>query len=66
LVFYYSEAKTSFELERARVRYCPNQKMNFYVDPHEGHDDFLVSLALVSQASKGLNSREAKGWLREI
>jgi len=39
--------------------------MNFYVDPQEGHDDFLVSLALVVQAAKGLSPREAKGRLRE-
>jgi hypothetical protein len=54
-----------FELERARVRYRPNQTMNFYVDPQEGHDDFLISLALAVQAAKGLSPREAKGWLRE-
>jgi hypothetical protein len=54
-----------FELERARVRYRPNQTMNFYVDPQEGHDDFLVSLALVVQAAKGHSPRGAKGWLRE-
>jgi hypothetical protein len=57
--------ETLFELERARAQYRPNQTMNFYVDPHEGHDDFLVSLALVAQAAKGLSPREAKGWLRE-
>ena len=57
--------ETLFELERARVQYRPNQTMNFYLDPQEGHDDFLVSLALVVQAAKGLNPREAKGWLRE-
>ena len=57
--------ETLFELERARVRYRPNQTMNFYVDPQEGHDDFLVSLALVVQAARGLVPREAKGWLRE-
>jgi hypothetical protein len=39
--------------------------MNFYVDPQQGHDDFLVSLALVVQAAEGLWPREAKGWLRE-
>ena len=38
---------------------------SFYVDLQEGHDDFLVSLALVVQAAKGFSSREAKGWLRE-
>ena len=57
--------ETLFELERARAQYRPNQTMNFYVDHQEGHDDFLVSLALVVQAAKGLSPREAKGWLRE-
>jgi hypothetical protein len=57
--------ETLFELEKAKVRYRPNQTMNFYVDPQEGHDDFLVSLALVVQAAKDLSPREAKGWLRE-
>jgi hypothetical protein len=57
--------ETLFELERARAQYRPNQTMNFYVDSQEGHDDFLVSLALVVQAAKGLRPREARGWLRE-
>ncbi len=57
--------ETLFEMERARARYRPNQTMNFYVDPQEGHDDFLVSLALVVRAARGLGPREAKGRLRE-
>jgi hypothetical protein len=57
--------ETLLELERARVQYRPNQTMNFYVDPQEGHDDFLMSLALAVQAAKGLSPREAKGRLRE-
>jgi hypothetical protein len=57
--------ETLFELERARVGYRPNQTMNFYVDPQEGHDDFLVSLALVAQAVRSLRPREAKGSMRE-
>jgi hypothetical protein len=57
--------ETLFEMERARVRYRPNQTMNFYVDAQEGHDDFLMSLALVVQAAKGISPREAKGSLRE-
>jgi hypothetical protein len=57
--------ETLFELERARAQYRPNQTMNFYVDPQEGHDDFLVSLALVVQAAKDISPREAKGWLRK-
>ncbi len=50
-----------FELERARAQYRPNQTMNFYVDPQEGHDDFLMSLALTAQAGKDFSPREAKG-----
>jgi hypothetical protein len=57
--------ETLFELEGARARYRPNQTMNFYVDPQQGHDDFLVSLALVVQAAEGLGPREAKGSLRK-
>ena len=57
--------ETLFELEKARAQYRPNQTMNFYVDPQEGHDDFLMSLALLPQAARDLGSREAKGWLRE-
>ncbi len=57
--------QTLFELERARAQYRPNQTMNFYVDPQEGHDDFLVSLALLVQAAKGLRPREARGYLGE-
>ncbi len=57
--------ETLFELERAGARYRPNQTMNFYVDPKEGHDDFLVSLALVVRAARGFGPREAKGRLRE-
>jgi len=57
--------ETLFELEKARAQYRPNQTVNFYIDPQEGHDDFLTSLALVVQAARGLSPREAKGWLRE-
>jgi hypothetical protein len=57
--------ETLFELERAGTQYRPNQTMNFYVDPQEGHDDFVMSLALLVQAAKGLGPREAKGLFRE-
>jgi len=35
--------------------------MNFYVDPAEGHDDFLMSLALMVEAANQHVPREAKG-----
>jgi hypothetical protein len=35
--------------------------MNFYVDPGRGHDDFLMSLALVVEAAGQYAPRGAKG-----
>ena len=56
--------ETMFELQKARAQYRPNQTMGFYVDPQEGHDDFLMSLALVVRAAKNFSPREARGLLR--
>jgi hypothetical protein len=50
-----------YELERARSHYRPNQTLNFYVDDTEGHDDYLMSLALALQAAKKQPPRKAKG-----
>ncbi|MFP3898205.1 MAG: hypothetical protein ACLFVD_02730 [Dehalococcoidia bacterium] len=55
----------TLQLERARSQYRPNQTMNFYVDPQEGHDDFLVSLALTAEAARDFRPRAAKGGLRD-
>ena len=44
-------AKCWRQIELARVAYRPSQQMNFYVDPAEGHDDYLVSLALTVHAA---------------
>jgi len=52
------------ELERARAQYRPNQLMNFYVDPQEGHDDFLTSLALLVIGASDFRPRHAQGLLR--
>jgi hypothetical protein len=49
------------EMEKARSRYRANQTMNFYVDPSQGHDDFLMSMALLVKAAEGYTPREAKG-----
>ena len=57
--------ETMLQLEKARSQYRPNQTMNFYVDPQDGHDDFLMSLALVAQAAKDFSPRAAKGVLRD-
>lgn len=50
-----------FEMERARSNFRPNRTMNFYVDPTEGHDDFLMSLALLVEAASRYSPRGARG-----
>ncbi len=49
------------EMEKARSQYRPSQTMNFYVDPAQGHDDFLMSLALLVEAASQYSPRGAKG-----
>ena len=57
--------ETMYQLEKARAQYRPNQTMNFYVDPSEGHDDFLVSLALAAEGARDFSPRAAKGGVRD-
>jgi hypothetical protein len=49
------------EMEKARSQYRPSQTMNFYVDPARGHDDFLMSLALLVEAANQYSPRGARG-----
>lgn len=53
--------ETLRQLERARAVYRPNRTMTFHVDPAEGHDDLLMSLALLSVAVKDITPRVARG-----
>ncbi len=55
------------ELELARSAYRPNQTMNFFVQPAQGHDDYLMSLALAVEAGKNVDARprRAQGRSRE-
>ena len=39
------------QIANAKSSFRANQTMNFYVDPSQGHDDFLSSLALLVSAS---------------
>jgi len=48
------------QMERAKSFFRPSQTMNFYVPPEEGHDDFLISLALLVEASE-YKPRSARG-----
>ncbi len=57
--------ETMFQLEKAKAQYRPNQTVNFYVPPSEGHDDFLMSLALLIVAAKESTVRHAKGSNRD-
>jgi hypothetical protein len=52
------------EMERARVSYRANRTMNFYVEPSQGHDDYLMSLALAVEAAAGARPRTARGRIR--
>jgi hypothetical protein len=49
------------DLNKARSVYRPNQTLNFFVDPAVGHDDFLMSLALVIESAGLYEPRSAKG-----
>ncbi len=53
------------EMERARAAYRPNRTMNFFVEPSQGHDDYLMSLALLVEAARDVRPRAARGRLRE-
>jgi len=54
------------ELELAKVHYRANRTMGFFVDATDGHDDFLVSLALLVAAAADAAPRTARGRVREI
>jgi hypothetical protein len=53
------------QCERARAAYRANRTMNFFVDPADGHDDYLVSTALLVHASRGRIRRIATGRVRD-
>jgi len=53
------------QVERARAEYRPNRTMSFFVAPAEGHDDYLMSLALAVVAAQDARPRTARGRLRE-
>ncbi len=52
------------QISKAKSVVRPNQTINFFVDPSEGHDDFLSSLALLVHASHYI-PRRATGRLRQ-
>jgi len=50
-----------FELQKAKSMYRPSQTLNFFVDSSDGHDDYLMSLAMVVQAAGKCLPRRARG-----
>ncbi len=50
-----------YEMEKAKSEYRPNRTVNFFVDAADGHDDFLMSLALLVEAGNNFEVREARG-----
>lgn len=53
------------QLQVARTQVRPSRLMDFYVDPREGHDDYLMSLALTVKAAAEVKpERVARGWVR--
>ncbi len=50
-----------FELNKAKSLYRPNRTFNFFVDPSDGHDDFLMSLALLVESADLYDPRAARG-----
>ena len=55
------------EIEAARATYRLSRKINFFVDPSDGHDDYLMSLAMAVEAGKNLDPRPriARGRVRD-
>ena len=53
------------ELELARTAFRANRTMNFFVEPADGHDDYLVSLALLVDAASDAAPRTARGRVME-
>ena len=49
------------ELRKAQSTFRPNQTLNFCVDPSDGHDDFLMSLALLVHSAGLYQPRAARG-----
>ncbi len=50
------------EMEKARSHFRPSRTMNFFVDTSDGHDDFLMSLALAVEAGNDCAPKKARGW----
>jgi hypothetical protein len=48
-------------MERCRAVYRPNQTLSFFVDERDGHDDYVISVALTVEAASDAAPRRARG-----
>ena len=54
------------QLERCRAVYRPNQMLSFFVDARDGHDDYVISLALALAAAASGGPRRARGRALDV
>jgi hypothetical protein len=54
------------QLRRARYRLPAPETLDFYVDPADGHDDFLISLALLAEAAQSVNLPAISTLIRPV
>ncbi len=54
------------QLQCARYRLPAPDTLDFYVDPCDGHDDFLISLALLTEAADTLTTPAASSLIRPL
>lgn len=54
------------QLKQARYRLPTPEVLDMYVDPSDGHDDFLISLALLTEALNTLVAPAASMLIRPI
>jgi len=49
------------QLEGCRAVYRAGERLDFFVDERDGHDDYVISLALALEAASGSAPRRARG-----
>ena len=54
------------QLRRARYRLPAPETLDFYVDPADGHDDFLISLALLAEAAQPITLPATSALVRPV